>query len=308
MRKIFYMTFSITLLILTSCNNYKNYKYIEIAEEEGLSGRKSIVEKSEKTIRAVSDSAAYIAAFRDFMITKKIREDMFEAYGSTTSTPLRFKLFNSEGIDITNQVSFIDKEFLENKLKDEIFAKENSMLESRDRRLAEIEAERRQSIQIDSAKVLELERFFNVRVDEFLNNERKWHKPKSAPRYTNMNGIYLYFQTEMGLPSNLRFRVQYHANKWLFFSRVQFSIDGKAFEYTPNRVETDSGNGGQIWEWFDQQVSPRDIELLNALANANDAKIKFIGRQYHDIKTINREQILGIKRTLELYKAMGGDY
>lgn len=308
MRQIFFLGVITALLILNSCSNNKNYKYVEIAEEERISGGKNIVEKKEETIRAASDSAAYLLAYQNFTIAQKVNSDMVEAYGSVSSTPLRFRLFNSEGDEITNQVSFIDKELLENKLREEIFANENSLLKSRDRRMAQLETEQRQTMQVDTAKVLELQRYFDVRVDEFSNNDRKWHTPKSAPKYTNMNGIYCYFQTERGIPSNLRFRVQYHANSWLFFSRVQFSIDGTAFEYIPSRVETDSGYGGQIWEWFDQQASARDRELLNALANATDAKMKFVGRQYHDIKTLNREQILGIKRTLELFNAMGGNY
>ena len=35
-------------------------------------------------------------------------------------------------------------------------------------------------------------------------------------------------------------------------------------------------------------------------------KIKFIGRQYHDIKTISQKQIKGIKDAVNLYLAMGG--
>lgn len=36
--------------------------------------------------------------------------------------------------------------------------------------------------------------------------------------------------------------------------------------------------------------------------------MKFIGRQYYDIKTISQQQILDIKRALDLYRAMGGKY
>jgi hypothetical protein len=123
-----------------------------------------------------------------------------------------------------------------------------------------------------------------------------------------MNGIYCYFQTENNIPSNLRFRVQYHADDWLFISRIQFSIDGKAYDYIPSDVETDSGNGGRIWEWFDESLDSSDKELIDALANAKSAKMKLIGKQYHDIKAITTEQINSIKRTLEMYNAMGGNY
>ena len=93
----------------------------------------------------------------------------------------------------------------------------------------------------------------------------------------------------------------------MFFDKIQFSIDGKAYEYIPLSTETDSGDGGYIWEWFDENVSTvNDKELLKALANAKSAKMKFIGRQYHDIKNISKEQLNGIKRTIDYYKALGG--
>lgn len=63
-----------------------------------------------------------------------------------------------------------------------------------------------------------------------------------------------------------------------------------------------------IWEWFDQGLTVSDRELVYALSNAKSAKMKLIRRQYHKIKTISKEQIYGIKQTLELYNALGGQY
>ena len=87
-----------------------------------------------------------------------------------------------------------------------------------------------------------------------------------------------------------------------------FAIDGKAFEYIPSDTETDSGEGGKIWEWFDQVLSKDDKPLIEALANAKSAKMKIIGRQYYDEKTVTSEQIAAIKHTLEFYRAMGGQF
>lgn len=161
---------------------------------------------------------------------------------------------------------------------------------------------------IDSAKIRELDKYFTQRKDEFSNDSTIWFTPKTAPEYTNRNGIYCYFQTVNGMPGNLRFRVQYYADDWLFFSRLQFAIDGKAFEYIPISTETDSGNGGHIWEWFDQSLTLSDRELIYSLSNAKDAKMKFVGKQYHKVKNITPEQILSIKRCLEMYNALGGKY
>jgi hypothetical protein len=296
----------LSVLIFQSCN--KTYNYVEIVNEESILGGSDIKEKDPKIIKAKNDSAAYLEAYQTFCISQKVNKDMQEAMGKVYSVPLRFKLINNKGEEISNTVIFANKEKLEKEIEENIFSMRNSLKESFDKSKEEKIESFKRTVQIDSVKIQTLTPYFKIKKDEFDPNQLVWHIPKSAPQYVNMNGIYCYFQTNSGMPSNLRFQVQYHSDEWLFFKKVQFSIDGKAFEYIPSNTETDSGNGGKIWEWFDEPVHESDKELLNALANAKSAKMKFIGSQYHDIKTISSNQIADIKRTIELYQAMGGKY
>jgi hypothetical protein len=185
---------------------------------------------------------------------------------------------------------------------------ENSLKKTLDNNKKETSANLQSNNKVDSIKVNQLLKFFRQKKDEFSTTNAIWYEPMSAPIYTNRNGIYCYFQTENGVPDNLRFKIQYYADEWLFFKEVQFSIDGKAYDYIPTKTETDSGNGGYIWEWFDETLVTSDRDLIYALANAKSAKMKFIGRQYYDIKVITKEQINGITKTLELYHALGGQF
>lgn len=292
-------------VVLTSCD--KKYTYIEVVLEKGIFSGVDEKEKEEKIIKAKNDTLAYLDAYQKFCISMKVNKDMQETYGETYSTPFEFKLLNDKGENIANSTFFVTKAEEEKKIEERIFSRSNSLKESLERTEKEKTEDFHKTVKIDSAKVKELEKLFTLKKDEFSNNNKVWYKPKSAPQYTNRNGIYCYFQTENGIPSNLRLRIQYYADDWLFFSRVQFSIDDKAYEYIPRKVETDHGSGN-IWEWFDEGLTSSDKELIYALANAKSAKMKFIGRQYHNIKTISNKQILDIKRTLELYNALGGDY
>ena len=294
--------------LLTSCDNTKNYKYVEIDNEEGILGGNTTTEKDPKTINAATDSAAYLEAYQNYCISLKVNRDMKQSLGTASAIPTGFKLYDDKGTDITNSVFFADKEKQEKEIKDRIFSMENSIQESVDRNKKEKVELFKQTAKVDSSKINELEKYFRKRKDEFSNNKRIWYEPKSAPRYTDRNGIYCYFETENGMPTNLRFRLQYYADDWLFFKEVKFSIDGKAYDYIPLSTQTDSGDGGYIWEWFDESISESDKELINALANAKSAKMKLIGRQYYDVKTISREQINSFKRTLEMYQALGGDW
>ena len=225
-----------------------------------------------------------------------------EGMGQYLDIPIGFKLYNSDGEDITD-IYFNSKLTEEEAIESSILAMDNVVKRSNNSKQAKAE-----ETKIDSVKIKELLPFFKVKKDEFDPNGKTWYEPKSAPQYTNRNGIYLYFAVQNGKVAALRFRVQYYSDDWLFFKKIQFSIDENAYEYIPSNTETDCGNGGKIWEWFDEALTGSDRDLIYALVEAKSAKMKFIGRQYYDIKTITRNQISDMKRALELYRAMGGRY
>ena len=284
------------ILLLGSCS--KNYTYVEEVKEISILGRSSTQTK-EETFTAKTDSAAYMVAFRKFAVSMKVYNDLRkQGIGEDLSVPLRFILLNNKGEDLT------DVYFATRAQYEEETVSRFQLLDVYDNTAKEEPAE----IKIDSAKIKELIPFFRIKKDEFDPRGKTWYVPKGAPQYTNRNGIYLYFGVQEEKPLSLRFRIQYYAEDWLFFKKVQFSIDDNAYEYIPSDTETDSGYGGKIWEWFDEPLNMNDKELIYALVNANSAKMKFIGRQYFDIKTITKEQMNDIKRALELYHAMGGEF
>lgn len=283
-------------LTLFSCK--KNYKYVEKVEKEGIFGGTEREEKEEE-FKAENDTAAYLEAFKKFLISQKVEMEMKKSIGKSSYSPLSFSVYDDKGNDIS-YINFNNKEKREKEITKSILSLGTTSSESN---ISQTKSK------IDSAKIKELKSFFREKKDEFSPDGQTWVKPKSSPAYTNQNGIYCYFQTENNIPNNFRFRVQYYSDEWLFFQKIQFSIDGKAYEYIPLNTENDSGNGGYIWEWFDEGVSSsEDKKLLNALANAKSAKMKFIGRQYYDVKNISKEQINSIKRTIEYYKALGGTF
>ncbi|WP_146239124.1 hypothetical protein [Putridiphycobacter roseus] len=287
-------------IVTSSCKQSKSYDYIEISSYKSTPG--GIEKETKDTFKIFSkyDSVAYLAAYQKFCISEKVSQDLKEASGeSIGGTPISFELINDEGINIAIFMKFDKIDSLKNEIRATVFNRKNTYLGSFDKI---------NSANIDSAKVKKLKKYFNSNKDEFSPDGLVWHKPKSAPKYTNRNSLYCYFQSSNGKPSNLRLRMQYHSDDWLFFRKVQFSIDGKAFEFIPMNTETDSGNGGRIWEWFDESMGKSNAELLDALANAKSAKMKLIGRQYSDVKTITSSQIRDIKRSLDLFKAMGGTY
>lgn len=71
--------------------------------------------ETEKSVRAKSDSAAYMVAFRRYILLKKFYGDLVEAGDSSAIKyiPDHFILFNKDGTDITQTVRFLNKDAIE---------------------------------------------------------------------------------------------------------------------------------------------------------------------------------------------------
>lgn len=146
---------------------------------------------------------------------------------------------------------------------------------------------------------------FTIKKDEFSNSV--WVEPKNKPRYNNVNKIFCYFELNGNKASNFRFRIQYTADDWLFIRQMVFNINNnRNIVYLPQEMERD--NKSTIWEWCDESIDSKYEFLISAIANAKKVKVKFIGDQYYDIRTLSSEEIRYIKKTYNFYLALGGEF
>ena len=190
----------------------------------------------------------------------------------------------------SDSIMIIDKEYL-NSLDQYNTARRDSII--RAQRLQD-------SIKLDSINKIKksYENKFTFKKDEF--SDKVWVQPKSAPKYINRNGIYCYFAMENNEPTNnFRFVFQYYSDDWLFIQNIIFNIDGENISIYPD-METDCGDGGHIWEWFDENYYD-DLNLIKKIGNAKSVKMKLNGRQYYDTKTLTKQQIQDIKDIYDYY-------
>ena len=158
---------------------------------------------------------------------------------------------------------------------------------------------------VDSAKIKQLAPLFREKKDEFSG--LTWIEPKSAPKYRNTNGIYTYFAMENGEPANLRLVIQYFGDSWLFIDKYTFLIDGETYSFTNPDVERDHDTN--IWEWSDTSVSNGDVaQILNAIKNAKEVKVRFHGSKYNEDKALTPAQIKSITQPIEYFEALGGRF
>lgn len=126
------------LIILCSCSNKHDYKFILTVEEVTFNGEVITTDEEPKYISAENDSIAYMDAFSKFMLSKKVHLDMKSAFENTFTTPVDFKLLNSNGENIATKTTFKDKSKLEQEMKEQILSLPNALKGRMDKKNGEI--------------------------------------------------------------------------------------------------------------------------------------------------------------------------
>lgn len=284
-------------VLLISCDSMNKKKYILLLHSKQKSILGIGVEyKTDSSVSEYdSDSVAYYYG--------KMRYELgvaFERELKLGKEYYDFEILNEQREDIKYKLK------AESIAKMDIRAVEAAKKSGKDLKTNLNKPKENQKVVEETPQIKELKKKFRIKKDEFDENNLVWYEPKSAPNFRNANGFYCYFGTKNGTPNVLRIVHQYSADDWLFIQSYKFSIDGKAYSYTPSDMKTDNDNG--IWEWSDEVVDSEIKEILNALINCKSAKIRLEGRQYYDTKTITTSQIKSIKESVELYQLMGGAF
>jgi len=164
-----------------------------------------------------------------------------------------------------------------------------------------IEAEKKQKLQEERRLAASLSKMHKT-VDKVENVT--WYRDHTSPRFTNYNAFYLYIgKNPTGSPW-LRLRVQYNSEDWLFIESFIVVADERRFESGPVRFKRD--HSSEIWEWYDEEASPRDLDMVRAIVASKNAVIRFNGRQYRRDRTINATEKAAFQNVLDAYKVLGG--
>lgn len=131
-----------------------------------------------------------------------------------------------------------------------------------------------------------------------------WYKDRSSPKYNNANAFYLYIGKRGAGAPWLRLRIQYHASDWLFINSFTVVADGQRFDRSGVRFERDNNN--MIWEWYDENLSASDLQMIRAVIASKETVIRFNGRQYRKDVTITSAQRAALQNVLDAYTALGG--
>lgn len=167
--------------------------------------------------------------------------------------------------------------------------------------------EREKKLKKEKLRLSEATKRMRVQYDDM--DGISWYYDKSSPQYASSTGLYIYIgKRNSSILPWMRLRIQYSADNWLFVEKFKIKVDGQTFiinEEKYGEIERDSGRG-DIWEWLDRGVGNSEYEIIKAVANGKDVKIRYIGKKYHVDKTITAQQKQALKNVIDAYEAIGG--
>lgn len=166
--------------------------------------------------------------------------------------------------------------------------------------LAKVEAE--EAARRDSIKAVLLPMF---RIDRDPFKGVRFYEAKSAPEFVDVNSVHLYIGEQDSKALTLRLKLQYRADDWLFIEKAQIQSNGTVFTLKDRDWNRDN-DGGYIWEWSDKPLDGSDFLAISALAT-NGGSIRYTGSKYFDERKLTKKEVENLKKTIELYKALGGD-
>lgn len=273
-RALQFLTISFLMTLLTSCGGVSQKEYDSLkAENEKL--KVEIEDLKFGPDKLLSQAKVYIDS-KDFINAKSELQTLLDKHPASQQSTEAKILMTS----------------VENGIKEQKLAEEKALAEK----------ERKEKERLANAT-----KKMSKKYDDM--NEITWYRDKSSPAYVNYNGFYAYIGQSNGSKPWLRLAIQYAADDWLFIESYTIKVDGKTYTISENsygEIKTDNGSGG-IWEWLDRQVGSSEYEIIKAVANGKDVKIRFSGKDYHKDKTITEQQKTALRNVLDAYEALGGD-
>ncbi|WCC43978.1 hypothetical protein PJW08_09185 [Tenacibaculum finnmarkense] len=265
-----YIKFIAILILLSNCENKKGKNKISIDKSLNNTSRKIEINSEQLYKNAIS-----------FFNNKKLEESKKELL------ILKYKFPNSKERNKTeNLLKSIDLEFKKAEKKELQIEKENR--EKKERKfLKETKSLRKKTDKLEGTS---------------------WYQDKNSPKYINKNGFYLYIASSGFSYPSLRLKIQYKDKEWLFIKKYQIFVDGIKYSIEPEygKIKRDNGNGG-IWEWLDIGVGKDEFEILTAIKNANDIKIRYISDKYQKNRTLTITEKKAIINILNVYSKIGGE-
>ncbi|WP_128755309.1 hypothetical protein [Aquimarina sediminis] len=140
-----------------------------------------------------------------------------------------------------------------------------------------------------------------------VDNEVTWYSDKSSTQLNNQNFVQTYIGKKEKRKPWLGLSINYFTKKeWLFIQRMEVDVDGKIFEIeedTPGEFKSKEESGGKR-EWLDRIIKDFDMPMIKAMASGKTIKIKYVGKDDIDSRTLSKVEKKAIQNVLLAYEGL----
>ncbi|TSE08927.1 MULTISPECIES: hypothetical protein [Aquimarina] len=147
----------------------------------------------------------------------------------------------------------------------------------------------------------------NMKKKYDVANEVTWYSDNSSTQSNDKSYIQTYIGKKEKRKPWLGLSINHFTKKdWLFIQRMEIDVDGKTFEIeeaTPGEFNSKEESGGKR-EWLDRVIKELDMPMIKAIASSKVAKIKFVGKDDLNTKTISKAEKKAIQNVLDAYNAL----
>lgn len=179
----------------------------------------------------------------------------------------------------------------------------SSLISKSQRKLAQIEAQKKREARQALAKIKKSLSAMDVRTDKVEGIT--WYFPK---RIKNLSWKYkapisLYIGKDKK-SSWLRLKLYYQDEDWLFIKKTVAFIDGQKYYFSkfPHESYTHDSGGGYIWEWQDASPDEADLEIIAKIIRSKEALIRFYGQKYYGDRKVTQTHKRALQEALDAYK------
>lgn len=137
-----------------------------------------------------------------------------------------------------------------------------------------------------------------------------WVRHKGSPKgVAATNDLSLYFQlNEKTQPHNLRLKLGYHGDEWIFMKSFSFRIGEHLHTIQVSHFEANReallGNG--VTEWIDLPIAKQAATALRAVSEPGEVILRLSGDKLFTDRKISNETRMILHQTLDAYQWLGG--
>ncbi len=141
-----------------------------------------------------------------------------------------------------------------------------------------------------------------------VNDNRQqitWHYNKNVSHYVYKNSLEAYIGKNDEGDVWLRMRIYYTGEKPLNIESYEIHVAEKDYPISILYGSMERGKGPRgSWEWYDAQVSSKDLEMLRKVAEVGQTEIRYIGKSGTFRRMMTEPEKLRISYIVDAYNAL----